>query len=53
MNLTAAAGVIGGAVYDALIARCALKAGADIIYTWNLSHFTRLGPEIARRVRTP
>ncbi len=49
----AAAGVTGGAVYDALIARCALKAGAETIYTWNASDFHRLGPEVARRVRTP
>lgn len=45
--------VIGGAVYDALLARCALKSGAEIIYTWNVTDFSRLGPEIAKRVRTP
>jgi predicted nucleic acid-binding protein len=44
---------VGGTVYDALIARCALKAGADVIYTWDVADFRRLGPEIARRVRTP
>jgi len=46
-------GIIGGAVYDALIARCALKVKAKIIYTWNVDHFRRCGPEVARRVRTP
>jgi predicted nucleic acid-binding protein len=46
-------GMAGGGIYDALIARCAMKAGAETIYTWNLSHFTRLGTEIAARVRTP
>jgi predicted nucleic acid-binding protein len=46
-------GIEGGTVYDALIARCAVKAQADVLYTWNLSHFNRLGPEVARRVRTP
>lgn len=45
--------VVGGTIYDALIAHCALKAKATIIYTWNLDHFGRLGPEIAKRVRTP
>jgi predicted nucleic acid-binding protein len=45
--------VTGGALYDALIARCALKAKADMIYTWNVKHFQQLGQEIARRVKTP
>jgi predicted nucleic acid-binding protein len=49
----AAMGITGGTVYDALIAYCALKAKATIIYTWNLDHFRRCGPEIAKRVRTP
>ncbi len=48
-----AQGVVGGMIYDALIARCALKANATTIYTWDLEHFRRLGPEVARRVRTP
>lgn len=29
-------GVAGGAIYDALRARCALKAKAEAIYTWNV-----------------
>jgi len=49
----AEAGVTGGTVYDALIAKCALKAAAETIYTWNVSDFHRLGPEVAKRVRTP
>jgi len=49
----AAAGIVGGLLYDALLARSALKANAEIIYTWNLEHFRRLGPEVARRVKTP
>ena len=50
---TASIGVIGGGIYDALLARCALKVQAEIIYTWNVKHFLRLGPEIAGRVATP
>jgi predicted nucleic acid-binding protein len=46
-------GISGGAIYDALIARFALKAKAQIIYTWNARHFQRFGPEIAARVREP
>ena len=49
----AESGVLGGTVYDAILARCALKAEADIIYTWNISHFLQLGPEVAARIRTP
>ena len=49
----AAEGILGGTVYDALIAQCALKAKSTIIYTWNVDHFRRCGPEVAKRVRTP
>jgi predicted nucleic acid-binding protein len=45
--------ILGGTVYDALIAHCALKSKAAVIYTWNLKHFRRVGPEVARRARTP
>ncbi len=45
--------VTGGGIYDALIGHCALKAKAEIIYTWNTKDFKRLGPTIADRVRTP
>jgi hypothetical protein len=33
--------------------RCALKANAQTIYTWNVKHFNRLGENIAARVRHP
>jgi len=49
----AAEGIVGGTIYDALIARCALKARATTIYTWNVEHFRRCGPDVAKRVRTP
>jgi len=49
----AAAGVKGGTIYDWLIARCAIKAKADLIYTWNTRHFEQLGPAISKRLRTP
>lgn len=45
--------VVGGTIYDALLAKCALKANATTIYTWDLDHFRLLGPDVARRVRTP
>jgi predicted nucleic acid-binding protein len=45
--------IIGAAVYDALIAYCALKAGAEVLLTWNVRDFTRLGPAVARITKTP
>ena len=46
-------GISGGTIYDALLGHCALKARVTDIYTWNVDHFRMLGPEIARKVRTP
>jgi hypothetical protein len=40
---TVSASIIGGAAYDALIARCAVKTGAEVLLTWNLRDFTRFG----------
>jgi predicted nucleic acid-binding protein len=49
----AAAGIVGGAIYDGILALCALKANAETIYTWNPRHFRLCGPEIASRLSTP
>lgn len=49
----ALAGVVGGATYDALLRRCAMKAEAEKIYTWNLKHFQQFSPDIVRRLKTP
>ncbi len=49
----AADGITGGTTYDALIARCALKADAQTLYTWNTKHFTRLGERVASRLKQP
>jgi len=43
----------GGRVYDALLLRCAEKAKADTIYTWNLKHFQHVVPHMADRIKTP
>ncbi len=53
INAASARGIAGGAIYDALLAHCALKIKAQTLYTWNVRDFQRLGPEIAARVRTP
>jgi predicted nucleic acid-binding protein len=46
-------GIVGGAVYDGLVAACALKAGADHLYTWNVRHFDLLGAEVQKLVTMP
>jgi len=53
LHSAAANGIVGGAIYDALLAQCALKTRAETIYTWNVKHFQRINSEIARRVKTP
>ena len=53
IETAASSGIVGGTIYDALLAHCALRAGAETILTWNSGHFLRLGPEIAKRVKTP
>jgi predicted nucleic acid-binding protein len=49
----AAAGVVGGTIYDALLARCAAKSGADVLYSWNGRHFRQFGPDLVKRLRAP
>jgi predicted nucleic acid-binding protein len=53
LEASAALGIAGGAIYDAMLAHSALKAKAQAIYTWNAKDFTRLGPKIAGRVKVP
>jgi predicted nucleic acid-binding protein len=53
LEAASALGVVGGGIYDALLAHCALKAGAEAIFTWNAKHYSRCGPEVTRRLRTP
>jgi predicted nucleic acid-binding protein len=45
LNASAEGGWLGGKIYDALLLRCAMKCGADRIYTFNLSDFRKLGTE--------
>ena len=49
----AANDIVGGAIYDAILGHCALKAKAKAIYTWNTKDFLRLPPAIASRVKSP
>ena len=49
----AQANLASGAIYDALLGQCALKAKAAALYTWNTQDFLRLPQPIAGRVRRP
>lgn len=49
----ASLGIVGGSIYDAMLAHCALKAEAKIIYSWNSRHYAQCGPEVTRRLRNP
>jgi len=53
LQSAAALKVMGGAIYDAILAGRALEADARTIDTWNVRHSQQLGPEVARRLRTP
>jgi predicted nucleic acid-binding protein len=46
-------GVVGGAIYDGLLAMCALKAKTETLLTWNARHYDQFGPEIADLLETP
>lgn len=36
-------GIVGGAIYDAMLARCAVKAGVEEIHSWNARHYATTG----------
>jgi predicted nucleic acid-binding protein len=43
-----------GQVSDALILKCAERANADVVYTWNIAHFRRIAwSTMIDRIRTP
>jgi predicted nucleic acid-binding protein len=53
LQASAAMGIVGGGIYDAMLAHCALKAKAEAIYTWNARHYTLCGREVVARLCTP
>lgn len=53
LQASASLGIVGGGVYDAMLAHCAIKAQAGAIYSWNGRHYARCGPEVTARLRTP
>lgn len=53
LEASAALGIVGGSIYDAILAHCALKAKAASIYTWNTRHYALCGRHVVERLRTP
>jgi predicted nucleic acid-binding protein len=53
LEASAALGIVGGAIYDSILAHCAVKAKAEAIYTWNTRHYALCGREVVGRLRTP
>ncbi|MFY9674501.1 MAG: PIN domain-containing protein [Terriglobales bacterium] len=53
LETSAALGIVGGGIYDAMLAHCALKARAEVIYTWNARHYALCGQDVAARLRVP
>jgi len=45
--------LVGGGIFDAIIAQAALKAGVEQLLTFNPKDFTRLGDRIASLVQVP
>src|SRR5271168_5346385 len=53
LEASAALGIVGGSIYDAMLAYCAIKAGAETIYSWNARHYAQCGADVTQRLRTP
>jgi len=53
VHRTAALGLPGGIIYDALLLACARKVHAERIYTWNEKHFRMVAPDLAERIVAP
>jgi predicted nucleic acid-binding protein len=53
INAYGATGIVGGGIYDAVHARCAVKAGVEVLLTWNLRDFMRFEEAVTRLVKTP
>ena len=53
LEASASKGIVGGGIYDAILAQCAIKTKAEIIYTWNERHYAQCGSEVVGRLRNP
>jgi predicted nucleic acid-binding protein len=46
-------GIVGGGIYDAVLAHCAIKAKVKALYTWNARHYSLCGRAVVGLLRTP
>jgi len=53
LQVSASLGIVGSGIYDAVLARCAMKAKAETIYTWNARQYALCGKEIVGLLQTP
>jgi predicted nucleic acid-binding protein len=53
VQASAALGIVGGGIYDAMLARCAIKARAEAIYTWKARHYVLCGQDVVSRLHSP
>jgi predicted nucleic acid-binding protein len=53
IEVSAGLGIVGGGIYDAMLAHCAIKAKAEVIYSWNGRHYAQCGAEVTRRLQLP
>ena len=53
LQVSAAMGIVGGGIYDAMLAHCAIKAKAEAIYTWNARHYNLCGTQVVGLLRNP
>ncbi len=53
LQASSARHIVGGALYDALLAYCATKAKAEAIYTWNERHYAQCGSDVIQRLKIP
>ena len=46
-------GISGGAIYDAILAECAVNRQCDTLYTFNIKHYSRFGADISDIAQEP
>ena len=46
-------GIVGGTIYDAFLATCALTSKAETLFSWNLRHYGQFGAEVTGILKTP
>jgi predicted nucleic acid-binding protein len=44
LQTASARDIVGGGIYDAMLAHCAMKDQAEVIYTWNARHYSLCAP---------